>query len=227
LGGEMQADAALGVAGGKEDVAGEGWRSVANGSDGDDAALFEGVVGRVDFGGGHAEPAGLHIHHLHQGKIAGVVEDGRAGEFLEAGGAGDVVDVSVGDEDLLDGEAVALKQGHDARNVVARVDDDSLAGGFVTEDGAVALQHADGEDFVDHRRPACGVASGGAVGVVAEVWARFAAGRLKRDAGGRSRVRATRQLRGKICIRRLSSGAGGVQRRKHPTAENPRKIEAG
>src|ERR1017187_2898810 len=33
------------------------------------------------------------------GKVAGctVVEDGRAGEFLEAGGAGDVVDVSVGD----------------------------------------------------------------------------------------------------------------------------------
>jgi len=50
-----------------------------------------------------------------------------------------VVDVRVGDEDLLDGELVPLEDGHDARDLVARIDDDGLAGGFVAQDGAVAL----------------------------------------------------------------------------------------
>jgi len=149
--GEVEADAALSVAGGVKNVAGEA-------GDGDEAAVLQGVVGRVDFRGGHVEPSGLHIHHLHQGKIARIVEDWRARELFETGGAGDVVDVSVGDEDLFDREVVAVQDRHDLRDVVARIDDDGLAGRLVTEDGAVALQDADGEDFVDHCGPACGVA---------------------------------------------------------------------
>ena len=65
-------------------------------------------------------------------------------------GSGDVIDVSVGDDDLLDGEVVFLEQSDDAGDVVAGIDDDGLAGGFVAEDGAVALEETDGEDFVDH-----------------------------------------------------------------------------
>ena len=38
-----------------------------------------------------------------------VVEDGSAGELLELVSSGDVVDVGVRDEDLLDGEAVLGK----------------------------------------------------------------------------------------------------------------------
>ena len=148
----MQADAALGVARSVENIA-------AKARNGDDATVFQGIVGRVDFGGWHAEPAGLDVHHLDQGKIAGIVEDGRAGELFEAGGAGDVVDVGVGDEYLLDGEVVTVQDRHDARYVVARIDDDSLAGGLVTEDGAVALQHADGQDFVDHWGRTCEAAA--------------------------------------------------------------------
>ena len=122
----------------------------------DDAALVQAVVGRQDLGGGHAQPAGLDVHHLDQRKVARVVEDGGAGEALQARGAGDVVDVGVGDEDLLDGELVALQDGHDARDVIAGIDDDGFAGGLVTEDGAVALQRADGEDFVDHGASSAG-----------------------------------------------------------------------
>ena len=144
LGGQMQADAALGVAGCVEDV-------TAQARNGDDAAVFEGVVGRVDVGGGHAEPTGLHVHHLDQGKIAGIVEDGRAGQLFQAGGAGDVVDVGVGNEDLLDGEAVLLEEGDNAGDVVAGINDDGFAGVFIAQDRAVALQHADGEDLVDHK----------------------------------------------------------------------------
>jgi len=42
---EIEADAALGVAGGVEDAAGKGRRSVADGSDGDELAVVERVVG--------------------------------------------------------------------------------------------------------------------------------------------------------------------------------------
>jgi hypothetical protein len=70
--------------------------------------------------------------------------------LFEAVRSGDVVDVGVGDDDLFDGELVLLKDGEDAGDVVAGVYDDGFAGGFVTEDGAVALEWAYDEDFVDH-----------------------------------------------------------------------------
>jgi hypothetical protein len=93
----------------------------------------------------------LNVHHFHQGQVVLVIEDGGAGELLKAVGAGDVIDVGVGDDDLLDGEVVFGEQGEDARDVLARVDDDGFAGGFVAEDGAVALERAYGEGFEDHR----------------------------------------------------------------------------
>ena len=40
-----------------------------------------------------------------------VVEDGGSGELLEAVGSGDVVDVGVGDEDLLDDEVDVWRGG--------------------------------------------------------------------------------------------------------------------
>ncbi|MCU1224501.1 MAG: hypothetical protein JWQ42_2594 [Edaphobacter sp.] len=70
--------------------------------------------------------------------------------MLEELGSGDVVDVGVGDDDLLDGEAVLLEDADDAGYLVTRIDDDGLAGYLVTKDGAVALEKAYGEDFVDH-----------------------------------------------------------------------------
>ena len=141
--GDIETDAAFGVAGGVEDGAGEA-------GDGDEFAVVEGVVRSVDGGGWYAEPAGLDVHHFDQRQVVLVVEDGCAGELLEAMGAGDVVDVGVGDDDLLDGEIVLGEEGHDAGDVVAGIDDDGFVGGFVTEDGAVALEGADGDDFVDH-----------------------------------------------------------------------------
>ena len=65
-------------------------------------------------------------------------------------GSGDVVDVGVGDDDLLYGEVVAVEDGLDAGDVVTGVDNYGFAGGLVTEDGAVALEEADGQDFMDH-----------------------------------------------------------------------------
>jgi hypothetical protein len=141
--GDVEADAAFRVAGSVEDGAGDA-------RDGDEFAVIEGVVWRVDGGCRHAEPSGLDVHHFDQGQVVLVVEDRGAGELFEAMGSGDVIDVSVGYDDLLNGEVVFGEQGHDAGDLVAGIDDYGFAGGLVTEDGTVALERADGDDFVDH-----------------------------------------------------------------------------
>ncbi|MGA9875485.1 MAG: hypothetical protein WBQ21_06730, partial [Solirubrobacteraceae bacterium] len=96
------------------------------------------------------EPAGLDVHHVDQREVELVVEDGSASEFFEALGSGDVIDVGVGDDDLPEGELVLLEQLDDAGDVVAGIDDDGFAGGFVAKDGTVALERAYDKDFVDH-----------------------------------------------------------------------------
>ena len=158
--GEVEAEAAGGVAGGVEDDCGEarlpglrrgGLGEVRVAADADEAVVGGAQVGWGDVGGGDAEPAGLEVHDADHGEVELVVEDGSAGEGFETGCAGDVVDVGVGDHDLLDGEAMFPEQGEDTGDVVAGVDDDGFAGAFVTEDGAVAPERAYGKDFVDHR----------------------------------------------------------------------------
>jgi len=151
LAGEVEADTAFGVSGGVENVAGEAFSTLLRvSSDCDDLAFVERVVRAGYGGGGDAEPGGLNVHHFDLGEVVLVVEDGGAGELLEAVGAGDVVDVGVGDDDLLDDEVVFGEEGHDSGDVVAGVDDDGFVGGLVAEDGAVALEGTNGEDFVDH-----------------------------------------------------------------------------
>ena len=80
-----------------------------------------------------------------------VNQNGGSGDLFEAVGSGDVIDVGVGDDDLLDGEVVFGQEGQDAGDVVAGIDDDGLTGALVAENGTVALEGANGEDFVDHR----------------------------------------------------------------------------
>src|SRR3979490_1765666 len=61
-----------------------------------------------------------------------------------------MVNVGVGDDDLPHLQIVLFDQGEDVFNVVAGIDDHGLARGFVADDGAVALQAANGDGFVDH-----------------------------------------------------------------------------
>src|SRR6266536_2472184 len=58
--------------------------------------------------------------------------------------------MGVCDHNLFDLEVVFADERENFLNVVARVDDQGFASGFVANDGAVALQRADGENFVDH-----------------------------------------------------------------------------
>lgn len=140
---KIEADAALGMTGSMQNGA-------AQPGDGYGLAVFEAGVGWGDFGRGNAEPSGLYVHHLYQGQVVLVVEDGRAGEALEPLGSCDVVDVGMGHNDLLDGELKLFKGIHNTGDVVARINHNGFMGGFIAENGAIALEWADDEDFVDH-----------------------------------------------------------------------------
>ena len=142
---DVKAEAAFGVAGGEED-------SAFDAVDGEGFVVGGRVVGRMDVADGEIEanPGGLPIHDGDEREVFFVIDDGGAGDLFESLGAGDVVEVGVGDDDLLDGELVLGEDGEDAADVVAGVDDDSFVGGFVAEDGAIALEEADGEGFADH-----------------------------------------------------------------------------
>ena len=136
--GKVEADGALGVAGRVQNLCREAFEA-------DDEAVGEILVGRGGFRGGRAEPAGLSVHYLELGQVVLVHEDGCAGEALELEGAAYVVNVAVGDEDLLELEAELSEAALDAADLFAGIDDDGFAGFLVAEDGAVALEWTDGE----------------------------------------------------------------------------------
>jgi len=61
-----------------------------------------------------------------------------------------VVDMRVGDEDLFDLEAELGQAALNAGDLVAGIDHDGFARGFIAKQGAVALQRADREGLEDH-----------------------------------------------------------------------------
>jgi hypothetical protein len=143
VGREIEAHTAFGMAGGVEDAGGNGpGRDAFTGGD----ALID-----LDFAGGaHADPGGLLVEHFQKGIVILIEQDGSAGEGAEFHRSADVVDVGVSDDDLLDLKVVFLEKGEDVFEIITGVDDHCFAGGFVSDDGAVALQGADREYFVDH-----------------------------------------------------------------------------
>jgi hypothetical protein len=98
----------------------------------------------------HADPGGLHVEHFEQRVIVLVEQDGRSGGGAQLHRASHVIDVGVGDDDLLDLQVVLAEEREDVLNVVAGVDDHGFASRFVADDRAVALQRPTGKDFVDH-----------------------------------------------------------------------------
>jgi len=140
---KIEADAAFGVAGSVQDLGGV--RSGRDAVAGRDAAVNFDFARR-----GHADPRGLHIEHLQQRIVVLVEQDGRAGGGTEFHGSADVVNVGVGNDDLLDLEIVLADEGEDVVDVVAGINDHGLARGLVADDGTVARERADGQDLVDH-----------------------------------------------------------------------------
>ena len=98
---------------------------------------------------GYAEPLGLHVEAAVQREIGLVDHDGRSGGAVERGESADVVDMSVSADDGADLEFVAANDFQDAIDLVARIDHYGVAGGWITENRAVALQQADRNHFVN------------------------------------------------------------------------------
>jgi hypothetical protein len=70
----------------------------------------------------------------------------RLERLLEVGGAAGVVDMAVGEQDLLGPDAELLDGGEDLPNIAPRVDDGRADGLLVPEDRAVLLERGDGDD---------------------------------------------------------------------------------
>lgn len=131
------------MAGGMEH---RGWVAVEP----DGLTLDELFIGRGGFWGFNSEPGGLGSHHLEERQVILIEEDGSASEALEGQGAADVVDVRVSHDDLLEFEVVLGEPAMNSRDFVAGVNDDGFPPGFVAEQGAVALERADGKGFENH-----------------------------------------------------------------------------
>src|SRR6185312_4617406 len=72
---------------------------------------------------------------------------GTGGEGLgQLGGAAGVVEVTVGQQDALDGDALLVDGGQNALHVAARVDNEGLARPFIPQNRAVLLERGDGDD---------------------------------------------------------------------------------
>ena len=138
--GEVETDAALGVARGVQDLRGGGVET-------DLHAVGKAGVGSRGLGSFDAQPAGLGFHHFEQGQVGFVQQNWSPGEAFQLERAADVVDVGVGDEDLFEGQTQLSETAVDAGDFVAGVDDDGLMRRRVTEDGAIALERAYGEGF--------------------------------------------------------------------------------
>ena len=77
-------------------------------------------------------------------------QDGRAGRSLELFNSAHVIDMSMCGHNVLGLQIVPGKYFLDPPDLIAGVDHDSFTARFITKDRAVALQQADGKNFVDH-----------------------------------------------------------------------------
>jgi len=141
--GKVEADRALRVAGGVDDLGRVVFQTHAR-------TVGQALVGRSDLGRCDSQPACLLIHHHEQRQVIFVQENRRAGKPLELESTTHMVDVGVSDEDLLELEAQIGEAAMDAADFVAGIDDDGFAGLFITEEGAVAGERADGKGLEDH-----------------------------------------------------------------------------
>src|ERR1017187_74094 len=60
-----------------------------------------------------------------------------------------MINVRMGDDDLLHREPMMLYDGHHVFDVIAGIDDHGLFGLFIADHRAISLQRADREDLVD------------------------------------------------------------------------------
>ena len=140
---EMQANASWGVPRRVQNIRGQLRQTYAQ-------PIFGEYIRSGNLRGGNPEPARLHVHHGEQAQIVLIQDYGRSGCLPQLDSASHMVDVGVGDDDLLYREAMLGQPRQNAGHVIARIDDHRLAGDFIAQDGAVALQRADRKGLTKH-----------------------------------------------------------------------------
>ena len=101
------------------------------------------VEWRIDLGSlrrRHSDPSRLGIERVAEDGVVLVHIHWCAGDLFKLLSATDVIDMGVGDNDHDHAEVMAGEDEQDLVDFIAGIDDDGLAGGFVAEDGAVALE---------------------------------------------------------------------------------------
>jgi hypothetical protein len=131
------------VAGGVDDLGRVAWQA-------DHQAVIERLVRRCNRGCRNADSGRLFVHHGQQFKVVLVQQDGCAGNAFDLERPAHVVDVAVGDEDLLERKAKVGQSAVNAGNLVAGIDNDGFVSLLVAQDRAIALQRTDGEGLEDH-----------------------------------------------------------------------------
>jgi hypothetical protein len=96
-----------------------------------------------------SEPNRLLFQHAVQIQVTGVNEDGSTGRVMHTAQSDDVIDMRVRDHDGLHFQPIPLDYLQNSFCIVARVDDDCFACAWISQDVAIALQHANGQDFMD------------------------------------------------------------------------------
>ena len=76
--------------------------------------------------------------------------DWSAGGTLQLDCAAHMVNVGMGNDDLLHGQLVPFQDSEDRVDVGAGIDDRSPQGSLIRENAAVAGEGADGKDLVNH-----------------------------------------------------------------------------
>src|SRR5438270_9034950 len=141
--GKIEADAALGMAGSMENVRRQAARpqrfAICD-------TRFDGDFARR----GDADPRGLCVEHFRQRIVILIEQDWGARLRAQLHRSAYVIDVGVGDDDLLYYQVVLADDGENVFNVVTRIDNHGFVRGLIADDGAVTLQRADGQDLVDH-----------------------------------------------------------------------------
>ena len=141
---EMQAYAALGVAWSVNHL---GWIVYEANLE----RVVEACVGGFGLWRFDSQPASLNIHHLEQRQVILIEQNRRSDEAFQLECSADVVDVRVSNEYLFELEIEIREPAMNAADVVARIDDDRLASGWIAENCAVALERADREGLDDGR----------------------------------------------------------------------------
>src|SRR5690606_25341545 len=121
-------------------------------ADGDGVAFLEPAIRLEGHAGFEAEELTLFGAQLFQPEALGLVRalDLDAQLRRQRGSLAAMVEVAVGDENLLDGDALAFRDFKDALKVAARIDDGASHGLLVPDQGAVLLKAGNGNNLEFH-----------------------------------------------------------------------------